>query len=225
MEFNAESEYDKMYRVNGKANMKRLFKIFKILTEECDPERFISEHDKIIASSEQANLNVFHLSARFNAFSAMGSHDQAKSMLDLINCESELNYVKALYYINLACFYLNTDNFEEAKKCYSYLTALELDEIWTLITEPIIKAVVAGIKFQEGNLKESREIFNGLLRTQQIMSSKAFYLNCIFDLALIDIAEQKADDARIGLEKVIQEGNKLHIVTLAKQELEKLDSV
>ena len=93
-----------------------------------------------------------------------------------------------MYYNNLSELHAKTNNFEEARKCLAYIEKINFKKKCEQQFKYIVNHNAAVIKRKEVNLEESRQILDGLL---QIKMGKRFYLNCIFELALIDIAEDK----------------------------------
>ncbi len=66
----------------------------------------------------------------------------------------------------------------------------------------------------------AREILNRLLSEKNVMVDKVLY---IFHLAVVDVAEGKFDDARARLHYVIDNGNELKQVIMAKEMLEEIE--
>lgn len=204
-------------------------KIVNILNEECDPEKYLFEYDKFYRP-DKSNINYpLHCLNKYAGLCEAGRYDEARRIINPVSLQEIGKKVKdvLLYYINTLHLNIIDENFEEAQenleeiqKHIDGISGQRLSEKKrTLFINSIDSSKAEMLRKQE-NLTGSRELLNELLQGDM---SKRATLHCVFTLAQIDIAEQKYDDAKIALERIIAEGNKLYIVALAKEELEKIE--
>lgn len=199
-------------------------KLSKILIDECDPEKYLVEYDrfyKITANS--INSHPTHYVNRYSAFTSLGKYDEARQIIESVPAP---NIVKnqiydALYYVNSANLHIFSGNFEEARQKLDCVRNMKIPKKHQSVFMNSVDGNEAEMLRKQGRLRESRKLFNELLQRE---THKKSILNCVFALGLIDIEEQKYDEAKMAFKKVMEEGNKLYIVTLAKQELEKIQN-
>jgi len=196
-------------------------KILKILTDECDPERYLAEHDCFHIGSGKRKGHPIHHANRYAAFVNMGRFDEARIIMETLPSPESIKkpFYDALYYVNSAHLSIIDGNYEEARKKLAYVRNIKLPKKIQSILINCADANEAEILRKQGYLTESRRIFNDVMLRE---TQKYHLLAIVFYLGLIDIEEQAYDEAEKAFKRVIQEGNKLYIVTLAKQELKKI---
>ena len=192
------------------------FRINNILTDECDPEKFLTEYDSFY------NINrSFDRINRYSAVINLGKYDEARQIIESApppETEKSKNYA-LLYYINAANLNIFDGKFEEAQQKLDYVKNLELPPKDKSFSINAIDGNEVELLRRQGHLVESRRLLNELLQRK---IPKISVLSCVFALGLISVEEQKYDEAKAAFRKVIDEGNKLYKVTLAKQELDKI---
>jgi len=197
-------------------------KILKILNDKCDPKRYLTEYDSFyLIKKSDINRRPGNILNRYAALVNLGKYDEAHLAIESIPTPEKVKgkQYALLYYINAAHQDIFDGKFEEAREKLDIAMNIEMPEKYRDIYLTAIKRNEATILRKQGYLTESRKLYNELLQREP---NRMNIVNYIFALGLIDVKEQKYDDAKSAFEKVIAEGNKLYTVTLAKQELEKL---
>jgi tetratricopeptide (TPR) repeat protein len=197
-------------------------KVLKILVDECDPEKYLAEYDCFYkVKAETMNKSPVHYINRYAALTALGRYDEARQIIWSAPTPEIVNkpYYYFLYYINSAHLDINDGNIIMAQQKLDYVKTLKISPKYQSIVENAIDGNIAEILRKQGYLTESRMLLIEILQRE---ISKINMLNCIFDLGLIDVYEQRYNEAIAAFSRVINEGNKLYLVTLARQELEKI---
>ena len=203
----------------------RLFsvKLLKILTNECDPDRYLSEYDSFYKISDKSmNKHPIYFVNRYSGLIYSGRYTEARQTMENAPAPELVNKQAyyPIYYVNAAHQNILDGNYDDARQKLDYIRNLKLPKKHQSIFINAIDGNEAEILRKQGHLPESRALLN------EVLSRKIYKLNrlvCIFALGLIDVDEQKYNDARTAFSYVIAEGNKLNLVVLAKQEVGKID--
>jgi len=194
-------------------------KIMKILVDECDPEKFLTEYDRFYktnaGSLRTQSINYIN---KYYAYICLGAFDIARQII-LSSPSPEIVGSKtytALYFTNAAHQHTIDGDYEKARLKLDYVRNLKMMKNIKTNCAIAIDGNESTILRKQGHLPESRKLLNDLL---QRVTHKSHILECTFALALIDDEEQKYDAARIAFTKVAEEGNKLYIASQAKQML------
>ena len=156
---------------------------------------------------------------KYYAYNCLGEFDSARHII-LSSPPPEIvksQVYAAMYNINAAHQDIVDGNYEKARQKLEYARNLKIPKNSRKAFADAIDGNEATILRKQGHLEESRKLYNTLL---QKAKHKIRILGCTYALGLIDIEEQKYDEARTALTKVAEEGNKLYIASQARQTLE-----
>ena len=194
-------------------------KILKILFDECDPVKYLMEHDSFhkpnTGSLKIQSLNYLN---KYSAYTYLGEFDFARQII-LSSPPPEIvksQLYAALYNINAAHQDIIDGDYEKARQRLEYVRNMKMPKNIRMTYAFAIDGNEAAILRKQGHLEESRKLYSSVL---QRAVHKIYILNCTYALGLIDIEEQKYDEARTAFTKVAEEGNKLYIASQAKQAL------
>ena len=162
---------------------KELKRLTNILYEDIDAERFIEETKVAIAITKN---KIYRLNFTINlaaGYEALGDSQKAIELMKEINITGANSVYKALYYNNMAYFYLDTAHVHEAIKTYSegerYISRLSKNPLFST-TFLHTKAV---IEYYKGNLQLSEE----LLEKVKLQGKASHHAATAIDLYLAKI--------------------------------------
>jgi hypothetical protein len=162
---------------------KELKRLTNILYEDIDPERFIEETKAAIAITKN---KIYRLNLTINlaaGYEALGDSKKAIELMKEIDITVANSVYKALYYNNLAYFYLDTAHVHEAIQTYSegerYISRLSKNPLFST-TFSHTKAV---IEYYKGNLQLSEE----LLEKAKLQGKASLHAATAIDLYLAKI--------------------------------------
>lgn len=146
-----------------------------------DPNRFIRESIRSIKRNHFTGLKGPALINFSAGLTRVGLHQDAYDVLQLVN-ERKLNKLfKSLYYNNLICVFVNLDKIKEANNLFDLQKELLLGQKNKLL-KTAIKDTEAALLFHNGNLRESRAIFESMLTLSSFDGAKTgqhYYLGRI----------------------------------------------
>jgi len=196
------------------------FRINRILTTECDPERFLSQYDRFYRINARKEKQVRFQYRRIIALTHLGQDQVAEESFDKVTKPvTTSNKTWYLAYRDLELYFLvKAKKFEEAKKLMDELDANLTDKDKQKY-KIALKNQQAAYLMETGELKESREIYQELLA---IKTSKLNTMVYRYRLGKIEMWLHDYQQARLAFERVIAEGNKLYLVTEAKEALQEI---
>jgi tetratricopeptide (TPR) repeat protein len=191
-----------------------------LLEKYLDPDAFIKATEKqlkITGKNKQANtmLNLDLLLG----FLCMRNYEEAKDALNNINKKYLTKWNGSIlifhsYEMNL---YYNTGEIDKAMKIYE--TRIKEYPIKILNESITMNLILANKSYNEKEYKISRELYQRVLQGNK---SKRLEIEIYYILANIDEDEGNIEEAIKKYKKVVNEGNKLYSVNLAKEKLKVL---
>lgn len=191
-----------------------------LLEKYLNPDAFIEATEKqleITGKNKQANtmLNLDLLLG----FLSMRNYDKAKDALNNINKKYPPKWNGSIlifhsYEMNL---YYNTGETDKATEIYD--TRIKEYPIKILNESITMDLILANRSYNENEYKISRELYQKVLK---VSKSKRLEIEIYYILANIDEAEGNIEEAIKKYKKVVNEGNKLYSVNLAKEKLKVL---
>ena len=201
-------------------------KIADILTEECDPTRFILIIEKILKKRNLGKCKNGILINFSTAYLNLEHKDAVKQILDNIGyfANNRLGAInRVAYYNNLFCYYVSIKDLTNAEVVLNYmqesledkkLSETDRRRFYILYTEKTFSFQIA-----KGNFDGAEQIFRIMFEREKSMFAK---VTAKFILGQIYLHYGRTEEAKSAFEYVIQHGNKLYNVQKAKQYLQEL---
>lgn len=207
----------------NKAAQKRLNKIIDILTEECDPYRYIEQLLPLTQKKIQPNIRVIILIYLACGYIDAGDNNQAKIVLSDISKIGTNNKINLSNISNLlTVLYLDDNDLNNARLAladfWKYSNQIKSNDIKYQIKKAYNRQA-AKLNMMENNLYGVEEIYKAQLEGGNTVLEKNILY---YDYALLCIKQNRIDEAKKALQFVIENGNKLHLVTKAKEKLAQL---
>lgn len=205
--------------------LKRLNSIIEIMNEECDPYQYIAQILPLTQQKLNNNTRVLILLYLASGYINAGDLNQAKMVL------SDIAKIPAYNKFNLAnisnlwtALYLNENDLKNAQLAladlWNFLNLQKSNKVKYQFTK-IYNRQAAVFNILSNKLEGVEEVFNTQLKSiESALEKNSLYYN----LALLYIKQNRVDEARQALQFVIANGNKLHLVTLAKEKLAQLNA-
>ncbi len=200
-----------------------LIKALNALNDECDPYPLLKEAENHMSYAySQSNKQVL-LIDYCCALSEIGEYKENLEKLESIIIDkytSTLPITKAIYYNNLAAAYLNLNVLEKAELCINKAKQL-YDELKNVkqknMLSSSIQSNIANLAYHRQDYNKSIEILDNI-QTKNLRDSVYIALS----YAEIYIVQDKIEEAKLKLQFVIENGNKLIAVQRAKDLLAKI---
>lgn len=197
----------------------------KVLDNYCDPDDFYNMTKELLSYKLKGRKRLVILMDYSTALSAKGEYEEACSILESID-SAKLSqgaaHILMIYNYNLACMYMNLERYEEARplfevteQFYNCLKEGKFKSSWAIIAEnaKLFNHYCKG-EYAE-TLRYEQDVENAPLR-QKVSRS--------FTFAKAYLALGENEKAREKLNFVLVNGNRLHIVKLAKQLLDNMQN-
>ena len=196
--------------------------IGKILSEELDPPRFIKEMEDFIGNElhEREEWLLFYSKSALGAgYISNGELDKATDLCHKLEEGCRENYKKTLYY-QLSISYFLKEDLETGLKYYEMFKTFKTSAMERKAFNESNTVYLEGlIDYSQGKYDESLAKTLVLLEEASDRSAK---VNAHFRLAKVYKALGDTEKQKEHLEYVVEHGNKLHIVKVAREELQAL---
>ena len=201
----------------------REMKMINALNNECDPYKFkklVLRKQKRCSSKRKQKFAVnFAVNLSLAEF-CTGNAKKAIEILENIDVKvyPTKRHILALYYNNLFAYYLHSEDREKAKEIFDIH---KYDMLYARSEKTVhsICETFATYEINFGNKEIGIATMNKLLERAINTPSK---LDILLSLAKIDVENNELQAAKDKLNAVINEGNKLHFVDIAKELLAKI---
>lgn len=193
------------------------------LNKNCDPEPLLQTTTELLAYAQPENIRQILLINQSLAFREMGEYQKAADILNSINIDktsSTLPITKITYYNNLSDIYDLLDKTAQADIWYEKMVQIYYDMPENAAKKQIkdaLESASAAYQYRKGNYQKTIDILS-TLHTQNM----AHNIDSALRWAQASLKLGDIQTARAKLNYVIENGNKLHSVTLAKQMLDDL---
>ena len=200
------------------------YKIQKILNEECDPNRYLAEWAKYENYKRSKSYKAAHLLNRSSALVNQGKYDEALRLIETIAPAGLNNVWKIIYFNNLMLVFLYTNELAKAKEYWNHLyTAKTPANLVATLEYNLMYADLMHFNPSDENRKlfieKTEKIFSTNSKAPMIFKVAMHYAMGIAHFELSDM-----DKAKECFTYTIENGNKLHTVTLTQQYLERIDA-
>lgn len=194
----------------------------RMLIYECAPNKFLQVADGICRLERKKEYKLMCIFDMVSALIYLGRYDEALNMLNcsLVNVNKLKKYNLLRYYIDSSQCCLSLGNMDEAMKNKSMAEALIKNKKFNFAQKTNNKIAISGLEakiaFYSNDFKKARELYHKSLITSR--SPLGSIVN-LYNLALIDMKENKFDCAEEKFEIVVQYGNELCQVNKSKENL------
>lgn len=192
-------------------------KRLRILEEELDPEAFIEAIEKQRKiTGKNKRINTFLNFDVVAGLISMGRYKEAKDVMEKIDIRYLSKWSGSLlaYYNNKMLLFYNSGEKHMADEIYE--KKVRDFPLKTPNLKAIMNLILASKNFEDGNYEESKELYNKYL---SINNSKRLELEILYIFAEIDEKQGKIEAAMEKYSRVAKEGNKLYIVSKAREKL------
>ncbi|MDP4119718.1 MAG: hypothetical protein Q8876_01495 [Bacillota bacterium] len=204
--------------------MSGMKKITSYINNECDPKKYITVYNKRLLKKLRNN-SINELAILGNAFILSGEINSAKINLDLMNqlpIKSINN--KILYYYCQSLFYLEVKNFSSASIALNQLEeALTYARLLPSAAKKNYESYILRgrylINISNNNYEGAVEYFNTCFLNVKQNLTKVLVE---FSLGEIYMHFERYNEAKEAFEYVVQNGNTLYKVQLAKEYLKRI---
>ncbi|TYQ15146.1 UNVERIFIED_CONTAM: hypothetical protein Cloal_1557 [Acetivibrio alkalicellulosi] len=225
-----------------KLNLFAFGKLVNIISNECDPEKFISLSKKMMNTKLYGEIIKKKIQAHFVwALMWNGSYEEALQNLNTIQKsiskktettkqKKVLNTKQISIYQLLIGIYTANKDFKNVRKVYEelkeYITNSKVSKMKKDDYKNILTSDYLYINFLEGNFENSEEIFK-LMEIRYLQEYKNSYCKLLrisakFHLGNIYLRFNKNNEAKEAFEYVVSMGNKLNIVNEARSYLDSM---
>lgn len=195
-------------------------KRYRILEEDLDPEAFIEASQRAYRQAENTReINNLKSLDYAIGYISLGSYERALEFLEGLAPEN-LGRHKSLiltYYNLLLIVYGKLGRYQEAEKLYREAESLDYKDTRSQARLELIRS---NHYLNTGQYSEARKILENY---SQSGASKRMNLEILFDLALIDEAEGRLEEAGLKYRQVYDQGHKLYIANLSSEGLARLE--
>ncbi|MCH5297320.1 MAG: hypothetical protein J1E85_06605 [Ruminococcus sp.] len=211
--------------VLNRITLKRLNRITEIMNEECDPYKYIEQILPLTQQKLNNNTKVLILIYLACGYINAGDIKQAKMVLADIAKIGTYNKILLANISNLwITLYIKENDLKNAQLAladlWNFLSLQKSNKINYQFTR-IYNRQAAVFNMQSNKLEGVEEVFNTQLKSiESSIEKNSLYYN----LALLYIKQNRIEEAMQALQFVIANGNKLHLVTLAKEKLAQLNA-
>ena len=202
------------------------YKIQKILNEECDPYKYLVELKKF-ENYKRSKMHENYYALNYSAgLINQGKHGDAHEILKDINPSTLINRHKSAYYNNLMIIFLHSKQLDKAKELWNQLYIANASKKARDTVE--YNLLVFDLMYFNPS-DENRRLF--IEKTKQMLSLNAKKLPMITKVAMqysMGVAHfelGKIEQAKECFTYAIKNGNKLYIVELARQYLERINAL
>lgn len=178
--------------------MKEVNRLVKILYEDLNTEKYIAETKTAVSNTKN---KIYKLQLSMNlaiGYNAMGDYRRAIECMEELHVKNANVKLKALYYNNLACFYYDAGNVQEAIRTHSegerYINRF-LKNPFMASTFMHTKAM---IEYSKGDLQASEELLERSKRQDKLSNHGAAAVNLY--LAKIYMKTDRTQKAKVLLE-------------------------
>lgn len=199
-------------------------KRYSPLRDKCDPEQYLEniEKNKNKNKINKVFRECIYILDKSHGLRNLGKLDEAIENLKSYNTNSfpHINY-KVLYYINLADLYIYKNDIQEAEKNLNIANAVTLETQG--LAKELQTCMIANeylIKMLKGNLSGCEEYFTKSLSEAKNLASK---VEEHYNLGMFYYLNNEYSKANEHFSFVVNNGNKIFFVGLAKEKIEKLN--
>ena len=202
-----------------------LLKAGKVLSEQCDPFALLKETEDQLSYSLSKKYNQILLIDHCVSLRYIGEYEKVFAQLKAINIDRYKKtspVIKLIYYINLTDIHLCLNEIADAEmfqsKSLQLLQAIKNDKIKTIYLKTVNLNAAEILYFKQeydGAADILSKVYCESLSTKV---SKALLF------AKIYIAQDKINEARSELQFVVENGNKMIDVQIARQLLSKIQT-
>jgi len=188
------------------------------LYEKLDPESFLkmTEVTKRFYNKSPKTIALINLNFT-NGYTALGEYDKTLEILRGININvlSKQDNSLFAYYGNLTSCLYTVGDFDEAEKIFEKeIKNFFSNDIKAMLSKDFL---TARRLYHSHEYEHSRNLLDSILHQK---NTSLIRLSVLYQLALIDEAEGKTEDALIKYREVAEKGNKLYIAQQARLKLQ-----
>jgi len=195
-------------------------KILKILTEECNPQKFIDTYSKTASKGSNVEIQNFIKIQLSTGYIASGELDKGKEKLDSVKEFSEKitdSQNKIMYYNNLFSYFLQKKDIDNAEMNLAKMLE-SIQNSHKKLNRNTYMNLYNGKSYR---LNIEKNIFDGadnfFENTFKMDNDEYGRVSYKFILGKIYLHYNKLPEAKEAFEYVIKNGNSLYIVTEAKE--------
>jgi len=201
-------------------------KIMNILNNECDPQKCLAEYVKFEKYIPTKSYKASYELNRCTIFSHVGNFESSFSILESIDPKILKKPFKYLYSGNLMTACLRASDLAKAKEAWDQLYCMEIPKKFLPVKE--FNIIYADLLFFNPS-DENRKLF--VEKAEKILSENEDKFSMLAKVSMkhyIGIVYFELDEyekAKDYFSYTIEHGNKLHIVELSRQYLERINAL